>query len=269
MADELVNAHDRGTPAAPCPRARRSSRPPSRPAFWFRTTATTRRCPSPAVCRMCLVEVEKAPKLAPACVTAVAEGQVVHVNSEKAQEGARGRARVPADQPPARLPDLRPGRRVRAAGLRLPGRPRGHPLRASTPSATTRWRTSGPTSSTWPTGAFSAPAACASWTTWPRRRCSTCRERGDRAFIGIFDGAAARPSVGRQRGRSLPGGLAALQGLPAQGARLGSRQDRERLPGLHAGLQHHHRHARRRRRAASGRGPTSRSIATSSATTAG
>jgi NADH-quinone oxidoreductase subunit G len=41
---------------------------------------------SPAVCRMCLVEVEKAPKLMPACVTAVAEGQVVHVNSETAKK---------------------------------------------------------------------------------------------------------------------------------------------------------------------------------------
>src|SRR5215204_5690429 len=42
--------------------------------------------PSPAVCRMCLVEVEKAPKLMPACVTAVAEGQVVHVDSDKAKK---------------------------------------------------------------------------------------------------------------------------------------------------------------------------------------
>jgi NADH-quinone oxidoreductase subunit G len=42
--------------------------------------------PSPAVCRMCLVEVEKAPKLAPACVTTVAEGQVVHVNSPAAKQ---------------------------------------------------------------------------------------------------------------------------------------------------------------------------------------
>src|SRR5213594_3431414 len=41
--------------------------------------------PSPAVCRMCLVEVEKAPKLLPACVTAVAEGNVVHVHSETAK----------------------------------------------------------------------------------------------------------------------------------------------------------------------------------------
>ena len=40
--------------------------------------------PSPAVCRMCLVEVEKAPKLMPACVTTVAEGQVVRVMSEPA-----------------------------------------------------------------------------------------------------------------------------------------------------------------------------------------
>ena len=42
--------------------------------------------PSPAVCRMCLVEVEKAPKLLPACVTTVAEGQVVHTGSAQARK---------------------------------------------------------------------------------------------------------------------------------------------------------------------------------------
>jgi len=46
--------------------------------------------PSPAVCRMCLVEVEKAPKLMPACVTTVAEGQVVHVNSPQAKQAREG-----------------------------------------------------------------------------------------------------------------------------------------------------------------------------------
>ena len=46
--------------------------------------------PSPAVCRMCLVEVEKAPKLMPACVTTVADGQVVHVNSEPAKKARQG-----------------------------------------------------------------------------------------------------------------------------------------------------------------------------------
>jgi NADH-quinone oxidoreductase subunit G len=46
--------------------------------------------PVAGVCRMCLVEVEKAPKLAPSCATAVGEGQVVHVHSEKALEARKG-----------------------------------------------------------------------------------------------------------------------------------------------------------------------------------
>ena len=46
--------------------------------------------PVAGVCRMCLVEVEKMPKLAPACATTVGEGQVVHVYSEKALEARKG-----------------------------------------------------------------------------------------------------------------------------------------------------------------------------------
>jgi NADH-quinone oxidoreductase subunit G len=46
--------------------------------------------PVAGVCRMCLVEVEKMPKLAPACATTVMEGQVVHVHSEKALEARKG-----------------------------------------------------------------------------------------------------------------------------------------------------------------------------------
>jgi NADH-quinone oxidoreductase subunit G len=46
--------------------------------------------PIPGVCRMCLVEVEKAPKLAPSCATSVAEGQVVHVHNERALEARKG-----------------------------------------------------------------------------------------------------------------------------------------------------------------------------------
>src|SRR5512132_574474 len=41
-------------------------------------------------CRMCLVEVEKAPKLAPSCATTVADGQVVHVHSEKSLDARKG-----------------------------------------------------------------------------------------------------------------------------------------------------------------------------------
>ncbi|HEX2722720.1 MAG TPA: 2Fe-2S iron-sulfur cluster-binding protein [Gemmatimonadaceae bacterium] len=46
--------------------------------------------PVPGVCRMCLVEVEKAPKLAPSCATSVAEGQVVRVHTERALEARKG-----------------------------------------------------------------------------------------------------------------------------------------------------------------------------------
>ena len=45
--------------------------------------------PVAGVFRMCLVEVEKAPKLAPSCATAIAEGQIVHVYSEKALEARK------------------------------------------------------------------------------------------------------------------------------------------------------------------------------------
>jgi NADH-quinone oxidoreductase subunit G len=46
--------------------------------------------PVAGVCRMCLVDVEKAPKLAPSCATAVAEGMVVHVHNAKALAAREG-----------------------------------------------------------------------------------------------------------------------------------------------------------------------------------
>src|SRR3712207_7194197 len=46
--------------------------------------------PVAGVCRMCLVEVEKFPKLAPACATAAGEGQVVHVHSDRAVTARTG-----------------------------------------------------------------------------------------------------------------------------------------------------------------------------------
>lgn len=45
---------------------------------------------SPAMCRMCLVEVEGAPKPMPSCVTTVAEGQVVRTQSDAAKGHRRG-----------------------------------------------------------------------------------------------------------------------------------------------------------------------------------
>ena len=45
---------------------------------------------SPAMCRLCLVEVEGAPKLLPSCATTVADGQVVHTQSDDAKRMRRG-----------------------------------------------------------------------------------------------------------------------------------------------------------------------------------
>ncbi len=45
---------------------------------------------SPAMCRLCLVEVEGWPKPAPACKTTVADGQVVFTNSELARKQRTG-----------------------------------------------------------------------------------------------------------------------------------------------------------------------------------
>ena len=68
-------------------------------------------------CRMCLVEIEKAPpKPIASCTYPVADGMVVHTDTPMVRNGAARRDGIPADQPSARLPDLRPGRRVRSAG---------------------------------------------------------------------------------------------------------------------------------------------------------
>jgi NADH-quinone oxidoreductase subunit G len=53
---------------------------------------------------MCLVEVEKMPKLAPACATAVSEGQVIHVHTEKAREARKGVLELLLINPPLDCP---------------------------------------------------------------------------------------------------------------------------------------------------------------------
>ena len=45
---------------------------------------------APAMCRMCLVEIEGMPKLQPACVTTVADGQVIQTESPKARKAREG-----------------------------------------------------------------------------------------------------------------------------------------------------------------------------------
>ena len=85
MADELVNVTIEGTRIA-VPKGTTIIEAAKQAGVLIPHYCYHPSLPSPAVCRMCLVEVEKAPKLAPACVTTVAEGQVVHVNSESARK---------------------------------------------------------------------------------------------------------------------------------------------------------------------------------------
>ena len=90
-------------------------------------------------CRQCLVDVPDAgngrgfPKPQASCTLPVAEGMVVNTQAtsevaDKAQQGDHG---VPADQPPARLPGLRQGRRVPAAEPGDEQRPRRVPVRGA------------------------------------------------------------------------------------------------------------------------------------------
>ena len=124
--------------------------------------------PSPAVCRMCLVEVEKAPKLMPACVTSVAEGQVVHVNSPSAKKARESVLEFLLINHPLDCPIC--DRRASASSRTMSSR-KGAPAPGTPtmPSATIRSRTSVRTSCTCPTAVSCAPGACASWRTWPTR----------------------------------------------------------------------------------------------------
>ena len=67
-------------------------------------------------CRMCLVEIEGIPKLQTSCSTPVRDGHGRPHPHRAGQARAERGGRVPARQPPARLPRLRQGRRVPAAG---------------------------------------------------------------------------------------------------------------------------------------------------------
>jgi hypothetical protein len=100
-------------------------RPASRRAPRCRASAIHERLSIAGNCRMCLVEVKGGPpkpvascamggaRSAPRPERRTAGSQHQHADG---QEGPRRRDGIPADQPSARLPDLRPGRRVRPAG---------------------------------------------------------------------------------------------------------------------------------------------------------
>ena len=91
-------------------------------------------------CRMCLVEVEKSPKPVASCAMPAGRGHGDQDRHADGPQGPQGRAGDAPDQPPARLPDLRSGGRVRPAGPDPVLRPR--PSRFEENNAASPTRTS-------------------------------------------------------------------------------------------------------------------------------
>ena len=98
-------------------------------------------------CRMCLVELKGSPKPVASCAWGVRDCRPDRTASRRSstpstpmvQQGARRRDGIPADQPSARLPDLRPGRRVRSA---RPGDGLRRRLQRASPRTSARSKTS-------------------------------------------------------------------------------------------------------------------------------
>ena len=80
-------------------------------------------------CRLCLVEIEGRNGTPASCTTPVAEGMVVHTQTERLKRPAPGRDGALHLRPSARLPDLLGQRRLRAAGHGRRGRPARGALR--------------------------------------------------------------------------------------------------------------------------------------------
>ena len=220
-------------------------------------------------CRMCLVEVEGMPKLQAGCTLTAQDGMVVKT-ARTLRAGGRGPerdARVHPRQPSARLPGLRQGRRVPAAGPDVPLRPRQHAhdvpeadVREADPDlAADRARPRAlhpllPLHALQRVGRRGRPA----------RRDQPRRAVGDRDVRG----RAVQGPLLRQRHRALPGRRAHLDAVPLRGAPVGDPERADRLRALPGRLQHQPRRRARARSSASSRATIPRSTRAGCATRA-
>ena len=185
------------------------------------------------------------------------------------QGGAERGRRVPARQPPARLPGLRQGRRVPAAGHLVWAGARARAA-SSSPSATSRSRSrSRRWSRSTASAASSATAACASARRSPRTTSCSCSSAARTTFVGTFDEPPLHRAVPRQHHRALPGRRADLA-TPTASAR-GPWDIEDVGLGLHAlpePVQRQLHRPRRARRCACSPATTTRSTTAGSATRA-
>ena len=174
-----------------CRRAPASSRRRSRagieiPVFCYEP----RLGPPVGACRMCLCEVAPGPpKPQAACTLTAADGMVVQDRAHlgDGRRGAERDARVHPRQPPARLPGLRQGRRVPAAGPDVPLRARAtRGWRSRSARSRSRSRSRRRSRST-ASAASSATAARASPSRSPRTASSSRVNRGALSMIATFE----------------------------------------------------------------------------------
>ena len=146
-------------------------------------------------CRQCLVEVTDMgngrgmPKPAASCTTTVMPGMVIktQLTSVGRRQGAAGRHGTAAHQPPARLPDLRQGRRVPAAEPGDEQRARRHPLPREEAHLPEADRDLVATCCSTASAACCASAAPASPSRSPATRSSTCSSAAPQQQIGTSD----------------------------------------------------------------------------------
>ena len=187
-------------------------------------------------CRMCLVEIEGMPKLQTSCSTPVKDGMVVHTQTDRVRHAAERGRRVPARQPSARLPGLRQGRRVPAAGhhLRLGPRPLAvHRAQAPLPEAARAQ----PADRDRPR-ALHPLLPLRALLAGDRRGLSADLRRARRAHVRLhLRRPSVRRAVQRQHHRAVPGRRADLPALPVPRAAVGHRGRRRDLHAVPVAVQ--------------------------------
>ena len=225
--------------------------------------------PPVGACRMCLVEIEGMPKLQAGCTLTAQDGMVVKT-ARDLREGGRGPerdARVHPRQPPARLPGLRQGRRVPAAGPDVPLRAGQHA--DDVPEADVREADPGL--------AADRARPRALHPLLPLHALLRGRGRGRRArrataaptsMIATFEDEPYRAPFSGNVDRALPRRRAHLDAVPLRGAAVGDPERPDGLRALPGRLQTQRDDARGQGEARSSRATTPRSTAAGSATRA-
>ena len=226
--------------------------------------------PSPAVCRMCLVEVEKAPKLVPACVTTVAEGQVVHVHQ---RAGARRRARACSSSCSSTIRSTaRSATRPASASCRTTCSRKGAPAPATREYA----KRFNPVED-FGRDVLYVPNRCILCTRCVRFMEDVARDAGAQRVASAATAPTSASSEEQRLDHPWAGNvvdLCPVGSLLSKDFLHKARawdldKTRQHLPRLHPGLQHHASTPATTWWCGSARARTSRSTATSSATTAG